>query len=337
MLSLWNAARGVALGLLMLTTQMSSIEAKTLFRVDSRPPASVFTEGLKPFGSNDQLLFHLSGATVGPQGYDSAFTSLASTEEQAKRIAALRFFNSPGRFSEKLYIYEISSSAATYSVDRFVSAAVYQGDQHVRRLALVARSELLSTGDYVAVGKIPAKNIVKATPYTYSVAQNSWMQGALVPDPNILNPSYDAQSEVEPSDFSYPMQGAGPLFLLPAGPYNVYVAQTAMHTFPFYYCRDQSVQTPELIPWQLGQKQLFAAGQTSTPDASAPLSNSAYIDYMASGAWTAPIITQTAPTASYSIPGVLFTGCTSARTISAGKLISRLPQSHYSTLILLAK
>jgi hypothetical protein len=121
------------------------------YRVDTRPPADILTNGFYPLGSNRNVLDHMKGISCVSQLANSAFIS--GTDDPVWAANYARRLQSPG--NPTVYVYIMRRTLDWYDAARSAEFAATHGWTAYRTVVNPARQqhEWLNDG-HVAVGEI---------------------------------------------------------------------------------------------------------------------------------------------------------------------------------------
>lgn len=212
-----------------------------VYRMDKREPADIFEEGFKSWGTNDNLLEHIEGISMGvTDGSGSAFVSTTSDRQYALDFAqAVRLQN--------FYIYDIRPTDNFYSLNITFSHFA-QTDPGYNQILY----NFESSNEYAAFNGISNSQIIRATRY---VVENN----VATPSQVFVNNAY-VNAITTANTQPYPHMYSSEVETIFSGIY-----ECANHTyskkrlkndnigFPFYekmlYCYEEAKEnaTPELI------------------------------------------------------------------------------------------
>jgi hypothetical protein len=177
-----------------------------LWRVDSRPPETIFSTGFVALGNNTSMLDHVSG-----RFNDSGFVAATEQRETARAFAQLMYLLNPSYRGSPLYIYQIRPQNNAYSVVNYLRSMA-TGGASSPVTANRAREFLGAYGsqfEWASTGAILASQIQSATAVTLT-------QGDVVEGATSVNRAYVTANTSANSNPYTPPDGS-----LPAAPANL--------------------------------------------------------------------------------------------------------------------
>ncbi|HHL2713201.1 TPA: hypothetical protein ACQ39K_004862 [Yersinia enterocolitica] len=142
-----------------------------LYRSDYRSPASIFREGFRAWGRNDNLLWHVRGTTLltslNREKYGSAFISTS-----AERNIAVDFARA-SVVPRDFYLYEINPTDNFYKVSTCFETACIE---FIEMEYLATLEQFQIQQEYVAHNTIPTKQIFRATRYIYKNERRKYLR-----------------------------------------------------------------------------------------------------------------------------------------------------------------
>ena len=152
-----------------------------LYRYDYRPASEISRQGFLAWGTNTDILGHLTGTTCGTEASDSAYISFGDSEQIIREA-----INESGDRSRHVWIYTIRATNDFFSARETLDEGLRSSDPVIRRAALLADryGEVLVPyeNEWVARGSVPVSQIVQAQEYAWSETDNRYMPiGEAVP------------------------------------------------------------------------------------------------------------------------------------------------------------
>jgi pertussis toxin subunit 1 len=163
----------LALLALSFLTPPASAAPEIVYRVDARSPDEIFKHGFRAWGTNDDVLAHVSGKSTNIGSRDSAF--IATTEDMGEALRFLNFFLSRNT-KNHYWLYRIYTAENFWSTNQTL-LHLTQNPQHYSENSVRAAEILYATfsaqKEWLAKLVIPAGTIIDAAGYQWNDHTNS--------------------------------------------------------------------------------------------------------------------------------------------------------------------
>lgn len=144
-----------------------------VYRVDARAPDDIFKNGFRGWGSNDDVLAHVSGKSTQVGSRDSAF--IATTEDMGEAIRFLTFFLSHNT-NKQYWLYRIYPGENFYSTNislQHVALNPQSYSNNAVRAATVLYKTFSVQKEWLAKLTIPSATVIDAAGYRWDEQTNS--------------------------------------------------------------------------------------------------------------------------------------------------------------------
>lgn len=160
---------------------------KYVYRFDIRPPAVIFEQGFRSWGTNNSLLQHVLGVSLRREGQDgSAF--VATTSDINIAINLGRLLSRVHGPTYQFYVYRIRADQSFYSVPMSLEYCALHDHHYID-----ARDRFSRQQEYASHGSINSEQVESATRYYMA-------DGVPVEDGVERNPAYQDSTTVANSE-----------------------------------------------------------------------------------------------------------------------------------------
>ncbi len=148
---------------LFISLVFSSVSNATdfVYRVDSRPPDTIFRDGFNSHGDNLNLQQHIRGYSCAAGSRDSAFIATTTNIDETYSIA--RQYFSSSTFTGRMYRYRIRADTNYYHLEPSVQYLEQEGVPFTPMEHAMMRLQ----SEVVAVQRIAPENIQEVTELVY--------------------------------------------------------------------------------------------------------------------------------------------------------------------------